>query len=113
MAIITEAKLVSVKAAGWIAVAGAAITGLHAKLRFEPHQTKCKKLANQFAELETEYECLDLVHDEDAKNKQLIALEHKLAVVRAGRQVLPSASALAKAEIEIGNVPNQSLETDA
>ena len=112
LAIITEAQLVSAKAAGWLAVAGAVLTGLHAKLKCEPHQAECKKLANQFAELQTEYESLELVRDELAKNEQLIALEHKLAAIRAGRQALPSNRAIAIAEREIEGTPNKRMETD-
>lgn len=113
LAIVAEAQLIPTKAAGWIAVAGAALTGFHAKLKCEPHQGECKKLANQFAELQTEYECLQLIQDDTARNEQLIALEHKLAAIRAGRQALPSRGAIAKAEKDIADTSDESVDADA
>lgn len=112
LSIVAEAQLISTKAAGWIAVAGAGLTGLHAKLKCEPHQTECKKLANQFAELQTEYECLQLIRDDKARNEQLIALEHKLSAIRAGRQALPSRGAIAKAEMGFADESDSSLKAD-
>jgi len=112
LSIVAEAQLVSTKAAGWMAVAGALLTGLHSKLKCDPHQAECKKLANQFAELQTEYEGLQLIRDDDQRNEQLIALEHKLAAIRAGRGALPSAKAITQAEIEFENTPNNTVESD-
>lgn len=89
--------------AGWIAVLGAILTGLHNRLKCEPHQAECKKLANQFAELQTDYERLEMENDKQAKSSQLMTLEQKLAAIRAGRGASPSRSSIDKAIHEIEN----------
>lgn len=101
LSIITEAGLVDTKIAGWIAVFGAVLTGLHNRLKCEPHQAECKKLANQFSELQTDYERLELETDDRARKEQLMALELKLAAIRAGRGASPSNSSIEKAKQEI------------
>ena len=101
LSIITEAELICTKTAGWIAVVGAALTGLHNRLKCEPHQAECKKLANQFAELQTDYERLGLETDEQEKKIQLMAFEQKLASIRAGRGASPSNSSTEKAKREL------------
>ena len=103
LSIITEAGLIETKVAGWIAVLGAVLTGLHNRLKCEPHQAECKKLANQFAELQTDYERLEMENDEQAKSSQLMTLEQKLAAIRAGRGASPSRSSIDKAIQEIEN----------
>ena len=70
-------------------------------LKCEPHQAECKKLVNQFAELQTDYERLELETDDRAKKEQLMALEQKLAAIRAGRGASPSNSSIEKAKQEI------------
>jgi len=101
LSIITEANLIEPKIAGWIAVLGALLTGLHNRLKCDPHQAECKKLANQFAELQTDYERLELETDEQARRDQLMSLEHKRAAIRAGRGAQPSDSSIKRAKREI------------
>ncbi len=43
LSIVTEAQLVETTTAGWLAVVGAALTGLHNRLKSEPHQAECMK----------------------------------------------------------------------
>lgn len=101
LSIVTEAALVETTTAGWIAIAGAALTGLHNRLKCEPHQAGCNKLANQFAELQTNYERLELETDEQEKKIQLMSLEQKLAIIRSGRGASPSNRSLSKAKREL------------
>lgn len=101
LAIVTEAGLIESKVAGWLAVLGAVLTGLHNRLKCEPHQTECRNLSNQFAELQTNYEQLELETDEQKKKIALMTLEQKLAAIRAGRGVSPSNSSIEKAKQEI------------
>lgn len=98
LSIVTEAALVETTTAGWIAITGAALTGLHNRLKCEPHQKECKRLANQFAELQTDYERLELETDEQERKTQLLSLEQKLATVRAGRGASPSNRSVNKAK---------------
>ena len=101
LSIVTEAGLIETKIAGWIAVLGAVLTGLHNRLKCEPHQAECKRLANQFAGLQTHYERLELETDQQSKKNQLMSLEQKLAEIRTGRGASPSNSSIRKAEKEI------------
>jgi hypothetical protein len=101
LSIITEANLIEPKVAGWIAVLGAALTGLHNRLRCDPHQIECRKLANQFAALQTEYERLQLEAHEQPKSEQLLSLEHKLAEIVAERSAQPSEKAITSARQEL------------
>lgn len=101
LSIITEAGLIDTKVAGWIAVLGAALTGLHIRLKCEPHQSECKKLVNQFAELQTDYERLELETDEQERKIQLMSIEQKLSAIRAGRGASPSNSSIEKAKREL------------
>ena len=96
--IVSEATIIDPRIAGWIAIAGAALTGLHNRLKCEPHQKECKRLANQFAELQTDYERLELETDEQERKIQLMSLEQKLATVRAGRGASPSNRSVNKAK---------------
>ena len=105
LSIITEAETILKKeVAGWLAVLGAVLTGFHNRLKCEPHQAECRKLVNQFAELQTDYERLQLETDEKEKKIQLMTLEQKLAAIRAGRCVFPSESSIKKAKQEIKQV---------
>lgn len=75
--------------AGWGAITGAILTGFHSRLRCDAHQTECRKLMGQFAELQTEYQRLQLHEEPKEKQKDLLQLEHKLAAIRAGQTVIP------------------------
>ena len=101
LSIVSEAQLINDYTAGWVAVGGAVLTGLHNRLKFEPHQAECKKLARQFAELQTEYERLGLESDEQERKCQLMALEKKLAAIHARRGAHPSKRSIRTAEREI------------
>lgn len=101
LSIITKAELIQPQTAGWIAVVGALLTGLHNRLKCDPHQKECIKLANQFAELQTEYERLQVETDISAKKMQLLALEHRLATIKGGRGARPSQRSIERAEREI------------
>jgi hypothetical protein len=101
LSIVTEASLIAPKTAGWIAVLGAVLTGLHNGLRCDPHQAECRRLANQFEGLQTEYERLQLEPDERARREQLLGLEQKLATVVSGRGARPSAASVARATREL------------
>jgi hypothetical protein len=101
LSIVTEAKLIDPKVAGWMALIGAVLSGLHSRLKCDPHQAECRRLAAQFAELQTEYERLELELDEAARREQLLSLEHKLATVRAGRTARPSNVSIERARHEI------------
>ncbi|MEE8107494.1 MAG: hypothetical protein V3T86_18315 [Planctomycetota bacterium] len=100
MSIVTQANLIDANTAGWITVGGALLTGLHNRLRCDPHQAECWKLATQFAELQTDYERLELETQEQPRKEMLMAVEQKLAAVRAGRGAFPSAGARKQAEQE-------------
>ena len=102
LSIVTDANLVEPKVAGWITVFGALLTGLHNRLRCDPHQAACRRLANQFAEIQTEYERLQLESDDHLKREQLLSLEQKLAAIVARRDARPSASSVARAKRELG-----------
>jgi hypothetical protein len=84
-----------------MALIGAVLSGLHSRLKCDPHQAECRRLAAQFAELQTEYERLELELDEAARREQLLSLEHKLATVRAGRTARPSNVSIERARHEI------------
>ena len=101
LSIVTDATLIGPKAAGWIAIVGAVLTGLHNGLRCDPHQAECRRLANQFEGLQTEYERLQLEADERARGEQLLGLEQKLATIVGGRGARPSASSVARAKREM------------
>ncbi|MEQ5842987.1 hypothetical protein N0A02_26380 [Paraburkholderia acidicola] len=101
LSIVTKAELIPTHIAGWIAVVGALLTGLHNRLKCDPHQKECTKLANQFSELQTEYERLQVEPDMSAKERQLQALEHRLATIRGGRGARASQSSIERAEREI------------
>lgn len=90
LSIVTKAALVSADVAGWGAVLGAALTGLHARLKCDSHQAECKKLICQFGEIQTEYERLQMIGDPQVLQKELLLLEHKLAAIRAGQGAKPS-----------------------
>ncbi len=102
LSIVTEASLIGPKVAGWIAIFGAVLTGLHNRLKCEPHQVACKKLVNQFSELQTDYERLQLEINEQKCMDELKAVEQKLAVIRAGRGATASTSSVKRAKQEIG-----------
>ena len=53
------------------------------------------------ARLQTDYERLELESNDQARKEQLMALELKLAAIRAGRGASPSNSSLEKARQEI------------
>ncbi|HEX7908310.1 MAG TPA: hypothetical protein VF534_09515 [Paraburkholderia sp.] len=90
LSIVTKATLVSPEVAGWGAVLGAALTGLHARLKCDAHQAECKKLVGQLGEIQTEYERLQMIGDPLIRQKELLLLEHKLAAIRAGQVAKPS-----------------------
>lgn len=85
-------------AAGWLAIIGAVLTGFHKRLKCESYQNSCLKLANQFAELETLYECLLIDRDEQERQNMLISLEKKLSKIRLEREITPSDRSIRKAE---------------
>jgi hypothetical protein len=101
LSIVTKAELVSANVAGWGAVLGAALTGLHTRLKCDSHQTECKKLACQFGEIETEYERLQMVDDPRVRQKELLLLEHKLAAIRAGQGAKPSEGCVKRAARQV------------
>ncbi len=101
LSIVTEAGVVTPYVAGWIAVLGAVLTGLHNRLKCEPHQAECKKLANQFSELQTDYERLELESDDQTRKEQPMSLEQKLAAIRAGRGASASNFCVKRAKQEI------------
>lgn len=101
LSIVSEAKLVEPYVAGWVVVVGALLTGLHNRLKCEPHQAECKKLGNQFAELQTDYERLELESDDQTRKEQLMSLEQKLAAIRAGRGASAAEYCVNRARIEI------------
>lgn len=106
LSIVTEAQLVETTTAGWLAVVGAALTGLHNRLKCEPHQAECMKLANQFAELQTEYERLQIEVEETKLKEGLMAADGILSSIRASRGASPSDASIRKAkrEMEISGV---------
>jgi hypothetical protein len=101
LSIITEAALIQPKLAGWIAVLGAALTGLHNRLRCDPHQQECRKLANQFAQLQIRFERLQLESDDRTRREQLLSLESSLAETMGTRGARPSATSVARARREL------------
>ena len=101
LAIVTRAALVPASIAGWGAVLGAALTGLHARLKCDSHQAECRKLASQFGEVQTEYERLQMIEDPQARQKELLLLEHKLASIRAGQGVKPFKGCVKRANKEL------------
>ena len=107
LSIVTEATLVSTTVAGWVAVGGAALTGLHNRLKCEPHQAECKKLANQFAKLQIEYEALQMEKDQKKLHEGLLAAEVVLASIRGSRGASPSKASINKARREHGEMLNK------
>ncbi len=102
LSVITEAALVTKNQAGWIAVIGAASLGISNRLKCEEHQAECRKLINQFEELQTYYESLKLEENEEEKKKQLLVLEQKLSKIRSEQAAFSSGRSIKKANEEIG-----------
>jgi hypothetical protein len=100
LSIVTKAG-VDPKIAGWVAIVGALLTGLHSRLKCDPHQKECVRLSSQFAELQIEYERLQVDTDVSRRTAQLLALEHRLATIRGTGEARPSRKSIAQAEREI------------
>ena len=51
------------KSAGYMALAGGALTGVHAWFGCESHQQKCRNISAQYSSMKTKYEALSLEGD--------------------------------------------------
>lgn len=103
MTLVTEGTLFTPTQAGWGVLLGTALTELHKRLKCESHQDECHKMKNQFAELQTQYEAIQLETDQKEKSNQLKSLENNLATIRAGRGAMPGRRAIEKAEKQLAD----------
>lgn len=63
--------------AGYMALIGGALTGLHGWLGCETHQQKCRTISAQYASLKLKYEALTL--ENESKGEKMRALEQQYA----------------------------------
>ena len=75
------------EAAGYMALAGGAMTGLHGWLGCETHQQKCRTIRAQYTALELKYQALAL--EDENKMEKLKMLEQQYAEMVAGIDAKP------------------------
>jgi len=73
--------------AGYMALVGGALTGLHGWFGCETHQQKCRSISAQYASIKLKYEALSLENED--KEPKLKALEEQYAEFVSGIDAKP------------------------
>jgi len=73
--------------AGYMALVGGALTGLHGWFGCETHQQKCRSISAQYTALKFKYEALEL--EKNSKEEKLKSLEQQYAEFVSGVDVKP------------------------
>ena len=99
--ILLESHVISRQAAGFMALASAALTVVHNLLGCDHHQAECRRLRSVYEGLRTEYWSLDTMSDEAAARRRLGEIHIELAAVQKGAAASPARWCMDRAQREM------------